>query len=90
MNTQWKHALMGMGLLATLGLAGCTFHAHPGVEVEAYPAGYSTYPDTAYDPVYYDRGYYDGPNWVWFGPDHHRYYERREFHERRYHDRHWR
>lgn len=92
MRFTWKSTLCGLGLLATAGLAGCTVHAHPGVEVDAYPAGYT---ETYYDPVYYDRGYYEGPNWVWYGPDRHRYYERREWHERRWHDRgerdhHWR
>ena len=87
MRTTWRQALLGLGLLAAASLAGCTVHAQPGVEVEAAPAGYTEYPAPAYEPVYYDRGWYDGPNWVWIGPDHHRYWESREWHERRWHDR---
>lgn len=85
MMSTWKSTLLGLGLLTTMSVGGCTFHARPGVEVTA---GYD-YPADVYAPVYYDRGYYEGPNWVWFGPDHHRYWEHRDIHERRWHDRHW-
>ncbi|HSU68142.1 MAG TPA: hypothetical protein VLJ39_14790 [Tepidisphaeraceae bacterium] len=61
-------------------LAGCTLHAGPP---EPVPAGYTV----SYEPVYYDRGWYDGPNWYWYGPDRRLYHERREFHERRWRER---
>lgn len=84
------------GLFAgVIGLAGCAYRVHaPGITVtnepEPVPAAYA-YAD--YDPVYYDAGWYAGPNWYWYGPGHRLFHEDRGWHERHYYGhyhRHWR
>jgi hypothetical protein len=76
-----------MKLIANLfagGLALCAFGcvAHVGVaEPEPVAVGYTTYD---YEPVYYDRGWYDGGYWYWHGRDGRLYHERREARERHY------
>lgn len=71
--------------LLTLGgaLAGCSIHAE-GPVPEPEPAGYVS---VDYDPLYYDRGWYDHDDWYWHGRDGRLHHEAHEQHDRRMHDR---
>lgn len=85
--------LRGALLAGLFGVAGCAYRVQgPGFAVtnEPVPAAYAT---VDYEPVYYDAGWYSGPYWYWYGPDHHLYHELRADHLRRfdaYHHNHWR
>ena len=90
-----RKILRGALMAGVLGLAGCAYRLHgPGFTVtnepEAVPAAF---PEADYEPAYYDTGWYAGPYWYWYGPDHRLYHENREWHEHRYYERyhrHWR
>jgi hypothetical protein len=80
-----KTILRGGLLAGVLGLAGCTYGIQgPGFSVTAGPPVVAAYDEPAYAPVYYNAGWYGGPYWNWYGPDHHLFHEYREMHERRF------
>lgn len=86
--------LLQAGLIvAMFGLAGCAYRVEgPGFAVTNEPVP-AAYPEVAYDPVYYDVGWYSGPYWYWYGPNHRLFHELRADHERRfyaYHHHEWR
>ena len=69
---------------ALLGAAsGCVYHER-AVAPEPVTAGYVEYD---YTPVYYDRGWYDGPYWYWRGHDGRLFHERREAREHHHFER---
>lgn len=83
MNWNFKTICAGAFLTGMLGLGGCVYRVHEPPP-EPVPVGYTV----TYDPVYYDRGWYDGGYWYWYGPNHRLYHELREERERRrYHER---
>lgn len=76
-----KHVIIAAAatMIGVGGLIGC--------EVEE-PAPVVYGPGIGVD-VYYERGYYEGPNWVWRDRDGHIFREARERHEsrmREYHE----
>jgi hypothetical protein len=74
--------------VAVLGTScGCVYRARVDVPVpaEPVPAGYVYYDR---DPYYYDRGWYDGPYWHWYGRDGREFHERREEREHHFRERH--
>lgn len=64
--------------LLALGSAGCAHHDE--AYAEPVPVGY------AYEPGYYDHGYYRNNDWYWRDRDGHLYHEGRDEHEGRMRD----
>ena len=71
-----KRTILLSLVLGAAGLVGCEASVEPAHVDVVRPA-----PDV--DVVYYDRGYYEGPNWIWRDREGHIFRERREEHERR-------
>jgi hypothetical protein len=67
-----RKSLVSLLGAAAMGLAGCG----------TYSAGYAYAEPAGYD-VYYDHGWYDGPNWYYYDRYHHLHHESRDFHVRR-------
>lgn len=81
-----KLPMLTLSLIGLGGLAGggCVVHERHEPRAVVYEDRGPVVVDTYY---YYDRGYYDGPYWVYCDHEGHWYRERHEDHERR--ERYW-
>jgi hypothetical protein len=64
--------LAGLMFAGAAGIIGCEVY-----ESDEPPPRRVVYDD------YYDRGWYEGPDYIWVDRDGHRFHERREEHEHR-------